>query len=134
MITLFEVKELISRNKKYIDSVLPKPQQQELVNLQTEIEKKIAKRKDLDKITENDQLPIREINATYESIKLLEDQITALFMKMQKAIGATDDDITKDEALRKASHLTRQGVVNIRPVGNIKFDSSELRIPKYSVK
>jgi hypothetical protein len=128
MITSYEIKELRSQNKEAI-AKLSQQQQNHLDSLEAKINKKISNWEDLEKETDNHQLSIRDINATYESMRSVESQTSELFMRMKKIIGTTPAGSTMDDALRRASHLTRQGVVNIRPETNKDFDASELRIP-----
>jgi hypothetical protein len=129
MITCHDVDELIESNKEVINK-LPPQQQKNLWTLDGKIRSKINRYESIEKNVENDdKLSIQEINNTYTTLRDIESQSNETFMKMKGIIGTNRVDINKDVTLRTASFISRQGVVNIRPIQQGTYINTSPNIP-----
>ena len=114
MLTLQDLYDFVQDNKELIANLSP-AQRKNFDATYHDIESKLAKRENLEKYLEN-PLPIKEVNSTYRSLEFLENKISDAFIKLKTILGRENDQPVKDEAMRIAAAISRQGVMNIRPV------------------
>jgi hypothetical protein len=115
MLTMHDLNDFIQTNKEIINN-LSKSQRAAFEATHKDIEGNITNREKLEKHLQTSSLPITDINSTYRSLEFLEGKITEGFYKLKTILGRDKEQPVISDAMKIAASISRQGVVNIRPV------------------